>query len=144
MKRGTATNVPGMYRDGAAWIVRATARTPTGMKIEKVKRLENASQGAALIALEQLRLELRDEVDNGPKLKPADETLSVYARRWLESLLVKRAGRIKQASIETRIHYLERFVLPYAGQRAATELRPSDFEDWKLWLARLRQPALIG
>lgn len=146
MRLGQQTNVPGLYRDGKAWVLRATARTKTGVKTEKRKRLEDATQGEALLALEELRRELKEEVEHGKasREQQAAETISAYAQRWLQSLAVKRRGKIKPASIETRVRFLERFVLPFLGHLTAAEVTPSRIEEWKEWLAQQEQPERIG
>lgn len=147
MKRGQQTNVPGLSRDGAAWVLRATARTSTGVKKEKTKRVETATQGEALLALEELRRELKSEIEREgqPRLQPPqEETVSGFAQRWLQSLAVKRRGKIKKVSIDTRLQFLDRFVLPFVGHMAPKEITPSCIEEWKEWLATQTQPERIG
>src|SRR5687768_9033670 len=113
MRSGTPTNVPGLFRDGEAWIVRATATTKSGLKRERRKRLEG-TQGEAMLILENMRDELRNETQN-EDAAPKAEILTAYARQWLVSLAIKRRGKIKPVSIETRTKALERFVLPFVG-----------------------------
>ena len=98
------------------------------MKTEKRKRLENATQGQALLALEKLKEELKRAIEEGRAQQTKNEIVSVFAQRWLQSLAIKRRGKIKPATLETRTIYLERFVLPYVGHLEPKMVTPSLLE----------------
>lgn len=139
MEKGTATNVPGLSRDGDTWILRARATGISGMKIDKTKRLKGVlSFGQAVMALERLREAANAEAaGSSTRASSASKTVGDWAPLWLEALAVKRQGKIKPVSLETRKQVLLRFVLPFFGD--FEDVTSADVEDWKVWLARTRQ-----
>ncbi len=133
MQKGNATKVPGLFRDGSAWIVRVRAKSGS-LTVEKTKRIEG-TQGQALAVLQLLREEAKGELDRRQRGETTRPTLGVYAPRWLDSL---RARGKTRAFAETRVRYLERFILPRFGHLACEAIRPKDLEVWKPWLADQR------
>lgn len=132
MRKGEATKIPGISRDGNAWIVRVRVKQGS-LTLDKTKRIEG-TQANAVVALEQLREEANREL--GRKARgETHETLGVFAPLWLDSL---RARGKTRAYADTRVKHLERFILPWLGHRAPTAIKPKDIESWKHWLVEQR------
>lgn len=140
MRKGTATNVPGLYRNGATWVIRARAKDRAGVTIEKTKKLDgDLSKREAILALDELAAAVQAQARPGTELQAIN---GECVGDWLHSLQVKREGKIKGASIDTRLSFAETFILPWLDENALDirKLKPSELAEWKLWLARLRMP----
>ncbi len=132
MHKGNTTNVPGLSRDGTAWILRVRAKNGS-LTVEKTKRIEG-TQALALVELDRLRAEAREEVGRRQRGE-TKETLGVYAPRWIDSL---RARGKTRAFAETRVRHLEHFILPRFGHMQPEAIKSKDLENWKPWLIEQR------
>lgn len=140
MQMGTPTEIPGLYRDGESWRIRVILKKP-GLTTERRKKIEGTKTDA-LEALAALRREVEEEVARKQRGEStATTTVGAYAPQWLKSLATRRKGKVKPIFFETRIRHLERFILPFFGEKEPRSIKAADIERWKDWLAEQRQPA---
>jgi integrase len=98
------------------WIVRVTITDPRTGKRKDVRRRCRGTKRDA----ERFRAELLAELeDDSPKTR---QTLSAYARRWLEV----KAGVVAETTAEIYLRDLEGHILPALGDVFVAELRPED------------------
>ena len=75
MKRGKPTNLPGVYRGGSDWIVRATVRS--GVKTKERERRLQATKDDAHRAL----VDLKAEMKSGARSREGSESEAPPTRR---------------------------------------------------------------
>jgi integrase len=150
MKRGKPTKVPGVYRDGSDWIVRATVRSGVKTK-ERERRLQGTKDDAqrALVDLKaEMKAELAAEKEAKAKPRPPEEkTDGEFVADWLHAKRTMNA-RMKEAAVENIVQRVERFIMLWLEQRkhlSLATLEDTDIlDDWCVWLAQLKQPAKMG
>jgi integrase len=142
MKMGRTTEIPGLFKTEDGYAVRLQMTTGS-LTINKRKLLPGASKAEALIALEQLREEAKQEAEASSRGEDPRATLTVFVRRWMKELGIRKAdGEITVKTTETHVANMERFVLPYLGAFDVYELKPKDLKQWMFWLSELKRPAI--
>lgn len=141
-RHGKKTAHPGIRRmSTTSFLVRVTMTDPKERRQREKERLVEGELTHAIRAREDLREELRREMEEETKrssalTQAAKETLSAYSQRWVEHLA--KTGRNRVHVLETKVHMLNRFVLPTLGHLEVRKITRMDIVTWMENLADLR------
>ncbi|MCC7069911.1 MAG: site-specific integrase [Deltaproteobacteria bacterium] len=141
MRKPKKTAHPGIRRVGEDdYLVRVTVTDPTeGKQKDKEVRVKGALT-EAIRAREDLKEDLRDEVQRESQMRTLGidpvivrrEILSDYSKRWIGHLA--KTGRNRVHVIKQHVHVLNSFVLPRMGK---IELQALTRRDLVMWMEGL-------
>ncbi len=120
--------------------LRVTLRHPTTKrKIEK----ETVVDGVSIREAEKRWEQLRDELLAGatadavmPQKTQCDEKLASYLTRWIEHAV--KTNKVRPHVLDRATETLERFVLPFLGDLALSDINPQTLAKWAEKLGGLR------
>ena len=117
------TSTPGIYRRGGRYVV--VYRDDTGrQRKESARTLEEARR------LKAKRITQVDEDDLRPRTR---QTFAEYAPKWIETYQGKGRGFRERTRDDYR-RDLERYVIPFLGNRRITAIRREHIREFVAWL----------
>lgn len=141
-KRGTKSNHPGITRVRAKeYIVRVAMRDAKKKLRELERRMRNVSLSEAMDMRETLRARLQNQLVRSLVVKrqisTTGETLSAYAKRWLNH--VEKTGRKRPHVIERDIQRLDAQILPVLGHLRIEDIGRPELASFMEKLGALRK-----
>lgn len=134
MKKQASTGIPGLKKIENGYALRVVVRR-SSVTTEKTKILRGVSRGAAVVALEHLRVLAQQEAESQALGEPTTQTLTAYARRFCEELGRRLAkGKISRHTARNYQDHLTRFVLPFFETKAVHDVKARDVVAWLRWL----------
>lgn len=129
--------VPGIRQLGPGLFeLRVQTRYPVSDKRRAIRRVvEAASVRDALGLLEGLREELLQPGAPGTAARTTRQTLTDYARSWLDQ---KKTNGMKPSTEARYLDALEHAILPVLGSKHVDEIGRTDIKTWLSWAARSR------
>jgi integrase len=127
--------VPGIRQLGPGLFeLRTQTRYPGSDKRRAIRRIvEAATVRDAIDSLEKLREELLQQGVSETPAQPTRQTLTDYARSWLEQ---KKLQGMKPSTLARYLDALEHAILPALGSKYVDEIDRLDIKSWLSWAAR--------
>src|SRR5215216_6577990 len=123
------TKTPGIYRRGGVYVV-----------VYRVGGRQRKQAAPTYDAARRLKDRVRTQVADGDYRPPSKLTFAAYARQWIASYQGHGSG-FRERTRREYARDLERYAIPFLGNKRLTALRREDVREFIAWLVDDRAQA---